>query len=60
MKKGVSPVVVDNTNIKLWEMKKYIIEAEKLGYAIEVKESDTPWAFNYKQCAKKNSHSVPE
>ena len=59
MKKGTNLIVIDNTNIKLWEMKKYVLEAEKYGYKIEIVETETPWAWNYKQCAKKNSHGVP-
>ena len=44
MKKGTNLIVIDNTNIKLWEMKKYVLEAEKYGYKIEIVETETPWA----------------
>lgn len=63
MKQGIPTIVVDNTNMKLWEMKKYVIQAEKFQYSVqirEIKDTDTPWAWNVKQCAKKNSHSVPQ
>ena len=27
MEEGIKLIVIDNTNIKLWEMKKYVLEA---------------------------------
>ena len=27
---------------------------------MRIEEADTPWAFNYRQCAKRNAHGVPE
>jgi predicted kinase len=53
-------IIIDNTNIKLWEMRKYVEAAEQYGYEVKIEEPDTDWAFNYKKCAKKNSHGVPE
>lgn len=32
MKEGKPLIIVDNTNIKLWEMKKYVLAGEELGY----------------------------
>lgn len=60
MKEGKPLIIVDNTNIKLWEMKKYVIAGEELGYQIRIEQADAPWAFNFKQCAKRNNHEVPE
>jgi predicted kinase len=60
LKEGKSPIIVDNTNIKLWEMKQYVLAGEEHGYAVRIEEPETPWAFNYRQCAKRNSHNVPE
>ena len=59
MKDGKPLIVIDNTNIKLWEMKNYVISGEEHGYAVRMEEPDTHWAFSYRQCAKKNAHGVP-
>ena len=59
MQQGKPLIVIDNTNIKLWEMKKYVIAGQENGYTIKIEEADSPWAFNARQCAKKNSHGVP-
>ena len=60
MEEGKPLIVIDNTNIKLWEMKNYVIAGEQRGYAVRIEEPETPWAFSYRQCAKKNAHGVPE
>ena len=60
MQKSIPLIIIDNTNIKLWEMRKYVEEAQKYQYQVEVKQPQTDWAFNHKVCAKKNSHGVPE
>lgn len=59
MEQGVSPIVVDNTNTTAWEPKKYVQEAIKHGYKIEVKEPNTPWKFDVDELSKKNTHNVP-
>lgn len=41
-------------------MKKYVVAAEEQGYSVRIEEADAPWAFKYKQCAKRNTHQVPE
>ena len=60
MQEGKPLIIVDNTNIKLWEMKNYVLAGEEYNYAIRIEEPDTYWAFKYRQCAKRNSHGVPE
>jgi predicted kinase len=60
MKKGISPIVVDNTNTQAWEIKPYVNLADQYGYEIELKEPDTSWRFDAKELAKKNTHGVPE
>lgn len=60
MSRGLSPVLIDNTNIKMWEMKPYAMMATDYGYLIEILEPDTCWAFNDKELAKKNIHGVPK
>ena len=58
----ISPIIIDNTNIMMWELKqlKPIIEyAQNLGYKTEIKEPDTPWKFNAEELFKRNTHGVP-
>jgi len=59
MEQGVTPVVVDNTNTRLFEMKQYVQLAQKYGYEVEFHEPDTPWAWDEEQLAQKNTHGVP-
>lgn len=59
MKKGISPVVIDNTNVEAWQAKPYVLLAQKYGYKIEIVEPNTPWKFNAEELAKRNTHNVP-
>ncbi|XP_050348548.1 uncharacterized protein LOC126772299 [Nymphalis io] len=59
MLKGVSPVIIDNTNVEFWEMKSYVNEGIKNGYIIEVVEPNTSWARNAKQLQRNCLHNVP-
>lgn len=36
MQQGKPLIIIDNTNIRLWEMKKYVISGEENGYAIRI------------------------
>ncbi|MBN3314042.1 N42L1 protein, partial [Atractosteus spatula] len=36
MKRGISPVIIDNTNIRLWHMKSYVEMADELHYTIKI------------------------
>lgn len=56
---GWSPIIVDNTNMKLWEMFPYVKEGIKNGYLIRLLEPRTPWAKSVGQLAKRNKHQVP-
>ncbi|XP_013405628.1 NEDD4-binding protein 2 [Lingula anatina] len=60
MEKGLNPVVIDNTNSMRWEMKAYVVLAQKYGYHVEILEPNTPWKFNVKELAKRNTHGVPK
>lgn len=59
MRNGVAPVIIDNTNTQIWEMKPYACVAMQYGYVMEILEPTTPWAFNDRELARKNTHSVP-
>ncbi|KAK7496517.1 hypothetical protein BaRGS_00012169 [Batillaria attramentaria] len=59
LERGVTPIIVDNTNVMIWEMLPYAQLADNRGYAVEVLEPETPWKFQPKRLAKYNSHGVP-
>jgi len=60
MEKGISPVLVDNTNTQKWEAKAYVEHAVRLGYKVDVRETATPWAKDPVELAKRNVHGVPQ
>lgn len=43
MRRGVSPVVVDNTNVKSEHTKPYVDAAKEHGYEVVFEEPDSPW-----------------
>lgn len=59
MIQGVSPIVVDNTNINARAIKPYVYLANELGYRVEFREPETPWKFDAEELAKRNTHNVP-
>lgn len=61
MKEGVTPVIVDNTNIKLNEAKNYVKAALTMGYADEnIKFVDVGTAgLTAEVLAERNTHGVP-
>jgi predicted kinase len=64
IKAGLSPVIVDNTNTRLWELKKLkpiINLAQSMGYSVRIEEPETDWwkAKDIDEMAKRNSHGVP-
>lgn len=56
LSKGISPVVVDNTNIRNWEHAPYRFEAECAGYQVIV----ISVYADPLECAARNTHQVPE
>ena len=60
MKKGISPLIIDNTNIMAFHCINYVEQGKMYGYEIEVVEADTPWAFDVEELVKRNSHNVPK
>ncbi|CAH4038029.1 unnamed protein product [Pieris brassicae] len=59
MTRGVSPIIIDNTNIEPWEMEPYVRAGVCNGYFIHVIYPKTRWARNAYQLFKRNSHNVP-
>lgn len=55
---GWSPIIIDNTNMKLWEMFAYVKEGIRNGYAIRILEPSTKWAKSVDELAARNTHKV--
>lgn len=49
LQRGVSPIVLDNTNIKRRDFMPYIDMAKQYRYLYEVRESDSPWWLQIKE-----------
>jgi predicted kinase len=64
MKDGISPVIIDNTNVQRWQYQKYIDAAEELGYEVKFETLDpTNYSDDFiKELAErqKRTHNVPE
>jgi predicted kinase len=61
IEEGISPVVMDNTNITMWDMgqaKPMVEYAIEKGYDIKIEEANSPWAFNAEELANRNSHGL--
>ncbi len=70
MDQGISPVIVDNTNVRLRDMQPYVDAAEQRGYQVRYEESDLPQWQDYRQgrmsqddavdfFSRNNTHGVP-
>ncbi|GIY43388.1 NEDD4-binding protein 2-like 2 [Caerostris darwini] len=55
---GRGPIIIDNTNIEVWEMMPYVSMAKQFGYCLEILEPGTPWKFKVSALAAKNTHGV--
>lgn len=55
-----SPIIIDNTNMKLWEMFPYFREAAKNNYIIKILEPNTPWRISVGKLAQRNKHNVDQ
>lgn len=72
MQRQESPIIVDNTNVNDFEMKSYVLLADKYGYDVSFKESTAPhWNLKpgmseeekeklIQVLVEKNQHGVPE
>ncbi|KAL7290123.1 hypothetical protein TKK_0015844 [Trichogramma kaykai] len=58
-KKGVSPIIIDNTNTQAWEMQYYAIIGAEYGYKIKTLEPRTSWAKNPRELERRNTHDIP-
>ncbi|NWR39081.1 N4BP2 protein, partial [Tachuris rubrigastra] len=55
---GISPIIIDNTNIQAWEMKPYVALAQQFKYKVVFREPDTWWKFKPKELERRNIHGV--
>lgn len=60
METGITPVIIDNTNIQFKYAKPYVQLAKRYGYEVKVVEPDSPWAFNVDELTMRNSGRAPE
>lgn len=59
MKKGISPVIIDNTNIVAAHCELYVKAGKMYGYEIIIIEPSAPWAFDVEELEKRNTHGAP-
>ena len=59
LQKGLSPVIIDNTNTTYSEIKPYMEIGKYYNCSFSIRESMTDWAFEPEILFKKNSHGVP-
>ena len=57
MELGISPVIVDNTNVRHRDYKAYVKAAEEAGYEVEFEVLPL---IDAKVAVKRNTHDVPE
>lgn len=59
MIRNVAPIFIDNTNVQLWQMEEYCLNAVDHGYIVQILEPTTWWSKNPEECARRNTHGVP-
>lgn len=57
---GWSPIFIDNTNMKWWEMFPYIKAAVQHNYIVKILEPNTPWRISVGKLAQRNKHNVDQ
>ncbi|KHN74022.1 NEDD4-binding protein 2-like 1 [Toxocara canis] len=60
MSDGVKLVIIDNTNIYSIHMKPYVTQAIKFMYEVYFVEPQTQWKTKAWECARFNTHAIPE
>eukprot|EP00041_Stephanoeca_diplocostata_P028147 m.788012 g.788012 ORF g.788012 m.788012 type:complete len:284 (-) comp23311_c0_seq2:2012-2863(-) len=58
MEHEIPVIIVDNTNVEKKDMVPYVRLACEYGYWVKLREPDTPWKFDVKILAEKNTHNV--
>lgn len=60
MKSRINRIIIDNTNIELFEMQPYYDLCVQFEYTFTIRKSNTSWAENPMACFKKCQHNVPK
>lgn len=58
MKKGMTPIIIDNTNLISFYCEEYVDNAKMYGYEITIVEPSSPWAFDVDELVKRNVHNT--
>ncbi|XP_063590101.1 2',3'-cyclic-nucleotide 3'-phosphodiesterase-like isoform X2 [Penaeus indicus] len=58
--RGMNVIIIDNTNVRNWEMKFYLTLAREYHYVPVIVEPQTPWCRDAHELATRNSHGVDE
>jgi len=58
IKDGITPIVIDNTNVKAWEPRPYVEAGLLHGYDVSIEYAGTPWSFDVDELVKRNNHNV--
>lgn len=58
MRQGLTPIVLDNTNIKPYHVTPYVRLGKFYKYEYTLIEIDTPWALDVDELVKRNIHGV--
>lgn len=56
--RGASPIIIDNTNIRVWEMEQYVELGVNYNYLIQILEPPTQWKTKSGQLSKKSIHGL--
>lgn len=56
---GLSPIVVDNCNLKPYYLIPYVRLAHQYGYEWSITDTDTPWRLDIPELVKRNKGKVP-
>jgi len=56
---GAANIVVDNTNVHLWEYENYVLLAKQAGCKVRIVEFRPTTIEQLNLCAKRNTHKVP-
>lgn len=59
MERQTPHIIIDNTFVKAYEAKPYVLLADEFRYEVGVVETTTPWARDAKELAKRGLHNVP-
>jgi len=60
MEKGISLIVVDNTNLMSVWCIPYVTEARFHDYIVSVEETQTLWRFDIEELFRRNIHGIPK